>query len=73
MPSEMLSGLLATHPGLIDALAAVYLIGSFVGHVMRAGWPDEADRPRHIRILMAVADAMQLVFFAEVKNLARKA
>lgn len=72
MPSDLLSGLLATHPGVVDAFVAVYAVGWIVGHCLRAGWPAEAERPRSVRIAMALADALQLVFFGPVKNLARK-
>lgn len=72
MPSEILARLIADHPYAVDWLAAVYCVGWLVGHAVRAGWPDEADRPRGIRIVLAVADACQLTFFAPIKALARK-
>ena len=71
MPSDILSGLLATHPGLIDAFVGIYLTGWIVGHCMRAGWPEEKDRTRSVRVVMALADACQLVFFGPIKSVAR--
>lgn len=71
MPSDVLGQILATHPGLIDSFVGIYLTGWIVGHCMRAGWPEEAERPRPVRIVMALADAMQLVFFGPIKDIVR--
>lgn len=73
MPSEILSQLITDHPVLVDVLCVVYLVGFLVAHSLRAGWPDEPERPRAVRIVLALADACQLVFSAPVKMLARKA
>lgn len=72
MPSELLRHILDTHPAVIDAAAWTYLIGFLVAHALRAGWPGEAERPRAVRIILALVDACQLVFNAPVKALARK-
>lgn len=73
MPSELIAQLVKDHPAAIDWLAALYAAGWLTGHAVRAGWPDEPDRPRIVRIVLAVADACQLVFFGPVKGLSRKA
>lgn len=73
MPSEIIAQLVTSHPVLVDVLAVVYVIGFLIAHSLRAGWPDEPERPRAVRIALALADACQLVFSAPVKMLARKA
>lgn len=72
MPSDLLRHVLDTHPAVIDAAAWIYLAGFLLAHSLRAGWPDEADRPRTIRVILALSDACQLVFSAPVKALTRK-
>lgn len=71
MPSEILNEVLSKHPYLVDYVVTLYLLGWFVSHVMRAAWPDETERSRGVRIVMAIADAAQLVFFGGVKSAAR--
>ena len=73
MPSEILSQLITDHPILVDVMCVVYVVGWLLSHALRAGWPDEPERPRAVRIVLALADACQLVFSAPVKMLARKA
>lgn len=71
MPSEILTGILRTHPALVDYLVVLYVVGWFVGHVMRAAWPDETERSRGVRVVMAIADSAQLVFFSPLKSMVR--
>ena len=73
MPSEILSQLITDHPILVDVLCVAYVIGWLLSHALRAGWPDEPERPRWLRVVLALTDAAQLVFTAPVKALARKA
>lgn len=73
MPSEILSQLITSHPILVDVFCVIYVIGWLLSHALRAGWPDEQDRTRTVRVVLALADAAQLVFTAPVKMIARKA
>jgi len=71
-PSDALLSLVQSHPMLVDVIACVYLIGTFVGHVFRGGWPDENGRPRWVILTILIADAAQGCFFLPVKTMARK-
>jgi NADH:ubiquinone oxidoreductase subunit B-like Fe-S oxidoreductase len=71
-PADAIGSLIAAHPDWVNVGAVIYLLGSFAGHILRVGWPDEMERPRWVKILMGVCDALQGVFFAPVKAAARK-